>query len=152
MQELIAHLLGDYVFQNHWMAVNKTKNFGVAFIHAVFYGFPFLLLASSWNALAIIVLTHAFIDRFQVAKYWCEFWGVGTHGHVMSTIYTTFSASEHADYAHVNDHWYAYPHGLPNLTSPIGVPDAPPFLAVWLKIIVDNTMHLAINHYALNYL
>lgn len=28
----------------------------------------------------------------------------------------------------------------------------PPFLGVWLTIIVDNTAHLAINHFALGYL
>jgi hypothetical protein len=35
------------------------------------------------------------------------------------------------------------------LTGP--VEPAPPFLAVWLLIIVDNTFHLAINHLALTW-
>jgi hypothetical protein len=37
--------------------------------------------------------------------------------------------------------------------SPTGyAPDVPPFLAVWLLIAADNTLHLAINYAALRWL
>ena len=31
-------------------------------------------------------------------------------------------------------------------------PDAPPFLGVWLLILVDNTLHMCINYAALTWL
>ena len=44
MEQLIAHLFGDYVFQNDWMAQNKTSSDWAAVVHAVVYTLPFLLL------------------------------------------------------------------------------------------------------------
>lgn len=130
MEQLIAHLIGDYVLQNHWMANQKTKAWGPAMAHALFYGLPFLLLVDSALAWLVIVGTHLLIDRFRLAKYWVDFWGVGV-----------------------------WPSGLALLAARLGVarsieevPQAPPFLAVWLLILVDNTMHLAINYAALKWL
>jgi hypothetical protein len=34
----------------------------------------------------------------------------------------------------------------------VDIQPAPPFLGVWLLIIVDNTMHLCINYAALSWL
>jgi hypothetical protein len=119
VEQLLAHLVGDYVLQNHWMANRKTTSWLAAIIHAVFYGIPFLLLVSTWWQWAIIVGTHAVIDHYRLAKYWVEFWGIGQPG------------------------WVGQKLGL-------DVKTAPDFLAVWLLIIVDNTMHLAINYFALS--
>lgn len=110
MLQLIAHLLGDYVFQNQWMADNKTKAWGAACVHVAIYSLIVaLLLKPGVIAMVIIGGTHLLIDRFRLARYWCEFYGVGTAPHV------------------------------------------PPFLSVWLLIIVDNTMHLAINYAAIRF-
>lgn len=35
MIQLIAHLLGDYVIQNNWMASNKTKSTWAAMVRRV---------------------------------------------------------------------------------------------------------------------
>ena len=53
MEQLLAHLVGDYIFQSHDMAVNKTKNSYWALYHATTYTLPFLLL--TLNPLAIIL-------------------------------------------------------------------------------------------------
>jgi hypothetical protein len=158
VSELIAHLVGDYILQNHWMAVNKTSRWPLAFVHVLLYGLPFLVLGASWPALAVIVGTHLLIDRFRLAKYWVAFWGIGTMGWVLTQAY-------HArGYA-----WVTTPSGdrpllppswltIPELTDEwvrahrVDFPDAPPFLGVWLLILVDNTMHLGINHWALAHL
>lgn len=66
---LILHFLGDYVFQNDWMAQNKTKSSYAAFVHALVYSVPFSLIVSI-HALLIIFLTHLLIDRFRLASYW----------------------------------------------------------------------------------
>ena len=120
MPELIAHLIGDYCLQNHWMATKKTDRWWPALLHALFYGLPFLFLISSWQQWAVIVGTHLIIDRLRLAGYWVRFWGVGHPG------------------------WMA------RWAGPIDPP--PPFLGVWLLIIVDNTLHLLINHLALRFL
>jgi len=69
MQELLAHLVGDYIFQSHWMAVEKTKRWLPAVIHGLFYTIPFLLLTLNPFSLAIICLSHAVIDRFRIANW-----------------------------------------------------------------------------------
>lgn len=126
MLELLCHLVGDYVFQNHWMATQKVNSVLVAMIHAIFYTIPFVVMFDlDLVQIALICLTHAFIDHFRVAKLWCDFWGIGNPGKVMPLFSKlTFVSNE----------------------------VAPPFLGVWLLIIVDNTLHLAINHLAINYL
>lgn len=124
MEQLLAHLMGDYCLQNHQMANRKTGSWRWAAVHAAFYGLPFLLLVSGWEQWAAIVLSHALIDRYRLASWWVGFWGVGTNGWIMDRLRGRIEPVE----------------------------DAPPFLAVWLVIIVDNTMHLAINYSALRWL
>jgi hypothetical protein len=46
VEQLILHLLGDYVTQSDWMARNKTKALLPAFWHAAVYSLPFLLVMS----------------------------------------------------------------------------------------------------------
>lgn len=67
--QILAHLVGDYILQSHWMAQNKTKQSFAAGVHAVSYTLPFAFL--TWNpaALAFICLTHFVIDRFRIARW-----------------------------------------------------------------------------------
>jgi hypothetical protein len=122
MPELLCHLFGDYILQNHLMANLKTKSWAWAATHALLYTLPFLLLTRSPAALAVILGTHAVIDRHRLARYWVEFWGVGQLGWASRRAGFTLDG------------------------------ETPPFLAVWLLILVDNTFHLAINHLALAHL
>lgn len=69
MTQIIAHLIGDYVFQTHWMAINKTKKIWIAVLHASTYTIPFIFITQTPKPLLIILITHAIIDRFQIAKY-----------------------------------------------------------------------------------
>lgn len=111
MPELLCHLLGDYCLQNQWMADNKTKRWWPAFVHVCVYTLVFVLwFKPSLLACSVMFGTHLLIDRFRLAKYWVNFYKIGTGESV------------------------------------------PAFLSVWLLIIVDNTFHLCINHWALNYL
>lgn len=124
MEQLILHLVGDYITQTDWMANEKTKRSFVAVIHALVYSLPFLLLSPSLAAFLVIAISHALIDRFRLARYviyvknlitdpglkWSDCSGTGYHS------------------------------------------DRPAWLSVWLMIIADNTMHLAINYLALRFL
>ncbi len=151
MPELLAHLVGDYILQNHWMANEKTRAWLPALVHAAIYTAVFALLTQDWRALAVIGGTHLLIDRFRLARYWVEFWGVGVEGRVIAWIMerrnhvrVEVRAGPEAG-AKVDRYWLHHGdfHRVP-VTA-----DAPPFLGVWLLILVDNTAHLTINHLAL---
>lgn len=123
-EQLLLHLVGDYVTQTDWMANEKTKQDAAASAHAVVYALPFLLLSPSFLAFAVILSTHYLIDRYRLARYV-----------VFAKNWTTNRALRWAD------------------CSGTGYPSAtPPWLAVWLLIIADNTMHLCINYAALRWL
>lgn len=68
MIQLILHLLGDYIFQNGWMANEKTKRWLPAITHGLVYSIPFLIIFG-FKAWVPIVTTHILIDRFRLIKY-----------------------------------------------------------------------------------
>jgi hypothetical protein len=123
--QLLAHAIGDYILQSHWMASEKTKRSVAALAHVATYMIPFLFLTLSPLALLVIVGTHYFIDRYRLARYvvWAKNW-------IAPVRMTPWRESSGTGYP----------------------PDAPPWLAVWLLIIADNIMHVAINGLALRYL
>lgn len=113
--QIVAHLVGDYLLQSHWMATEKTKRSVAAALHAVTYAIPFLLISRNLAALGFIIASHFAIDRWRLARFvvWLK---NGARGPVTAT-------------------------GYPD--------DVPPWLAVWLLIIADNTLHLLCNSTAL---
>lgn len=66
--QIVAHLVGDYLLQSHWMATEKTKRSLAAGIHAVTYTLPFLFITQSLIALLVICGTHFVIDRWRLAR------------------------------------------------------------------------------------
>ena len=122
--QLVAHLVGDYILQSHWMATEKTKRSVAAVAHVVCYSLPFLFLTLSPAALAVIIVTHFVIDRWRLARYVVWF--------------KNFLGPGNPSWAECSGTGYA--------------PDVPPWLSVWLLIIVDNTMHLLCNGLAIAYL
>lgn len=144
MIQLILHLLGDYVFQTDWMAKNKGRSSFAAGAHALAYSVPFLFLpiwlndlqqwlapitgktytpfeTCSLTAFLVILLTHFFIDRYGLARYVVYFKN-----------WTTQPSLRFADCSATGYH-----------------KDTPPWLAVMLLIVADNTLHLLINFLAL---
>ena len=47
--QILAHLVGDYILQSHWMAQNKAKQSVAAAVHAVTYTLPFAFITLSLN-------------------------------------------------------------------------------------------------------
>lgn len=113
--QIVAHLVGDYLLQSHWMATEKTRNSLAAAVHALVYACCFIPITGLGPAAAFawlgILIPHFFIDRFRLARFvvWAK---NGAHGPVTAT-------------------------GYPD--------DVPPWLSVWLLIIADNTIHLITN-------
>lgn len=67
--QMLAHLVGDYIVQSHWMAQNKGKSSIAAAIHAATYTLPFLFLTQSSLALALICGSHFIVDRWRLARF-----------------------------------------------------------------------------------
>ena len=67
--QLVAHVVGDYLLQSHWVAQRKTSRLAVALLHALLYALPFVLLTRSPVALLVIVVTHAVIDRYRLVRH-----------------------------------------------------------------------------------
>jgi len=120
MEQLLLHLIGDYVTQSHWMATRKTKSSCPALCHAVLYSLPFLAIGSPL-AVLVICVTHFFMDRFRIARYVIWFKNRFLSPYTPELFWNNCKDT-----------------GYPSKT--------PAWLAVWLMIIADNTIHLCFNY------
>jgi hypothetical protein len=121
--QILMHLIGDYLLQSDWMAQQKTKDSLAAWVHATVYSFPFLIFSPSMLAWTVILGSHFLIDRYRLARY--VVWAKNCMG--------------------PNRPW-------PECTA-TGYPrDRLPWMAVWLLIIADNTIHILVNGFALKFL
>jgi hypothetical protein len=151
--QLVAHAVGDYLLQSHYMATEKTKQSLAAAIHATVYGACFLLFRPSLVAFAFIVITHFVIDRWRLARFvvWAKNHlappktvtveyvesGTGAGGQVLFT-------------EHIKPLFWWHPWSECSATG--YHKDVPPWLSVWLLIAADNVMHVLLNAIALKYL
>lgn len=113
---VLAHLVGDYLIQSHWMATEKTSRMWPAVVHGVTYTIPYAFVTQSWMALLVIGGTHIVIDRYRLAKH------------------LTWLKNQIGPKA-----------SRPGHTATGYHEDVPHWMAVWLLIIADNTLHLLIN-------
>lgn len=72
---LIGHLVGDFLLQNNWMAVNKAKNWLALITHSLVYTvtiYLFALIAGgiSLTAIIIIFIAHLILDRRHFVRWW----------------------------------------------------------------------------------
>lgn len=116
---LVAHLIGDYVFQSHWMASEKAKRWWPAIAHGLTYVLPFLIVTRSPLALLVIAGTHVVIDRYRLARHVC------------------WAKNLLAPKAYRRPWSECSATGYP--------PEVPAWLSVWLMIAADNAIHIAIN-------
>jgi len=133
--QIVAHLIGDYVLQSDWMATEKTRKSIAATAHALCYSIPFAVCRPSFEAWAFIVVTHFVIDRWRLARYvvWAKNW--------LAPVGFT---SDRVPWIWQRPWRDCVGTGYP--------PDRPVWLATWLLIIADNTMHLLCNGIALRWM
>lgn len=121
--QIMAHLVGDYILQSDWMVKEKGSSNLAALLHVFFYTLPFLLITQAPLALGMIAGTHFVIDRWRLARVliWAK-----------------------------NRPW---PGSLPwSECKATGYPpNLPVWMSTWLMILVDNVMHLLINGAAIHY-
>lgn len=72
MEQFLFHLLGDYIIQSDWMALNKKKRSWIGElacqIHCISYSLPFAFITSWWAVLAIYV-SHYLLDRTNIVGW-----------------------------------------------------------------------------------
>ncbi len=71
---LVAHLVGDFLVQTDWMAVNKKHSSFACLVHVVAYMLPFLLCSLAWWQLALIAVQHLVQDRSAFVYWWMWVW------------------------------------------------------------------------------
>jgi len=69
MNYLIAHLIGDFLLQNHWMQ-GKTKAWWPCAVHVAVYMVPWVFVGLPVWALVAIAVQHALQDRYRIAGAW----------------------------------------------------------------------------------
>lgn len=138
--QILAHLVGDYILQSDWMATEKTEQSFAAAIHALTYSLPFLFFSPSWQAIAFIAATHFVIDRWRLARYVVWF--------------KNYLAPLSVDMSAGPPLWISSDAQRPwSECRATGYPESRPvWLATWLLIIADNTLHLICNGIALLWL
>ncbi len=122
--QIIAHFVGDYILQSDWMVREKSRRWLAALVHVIFNTLPILFLNTNPVTLTIIAGTHLVIDRLRLARYviWIKN--------------------------------YPWPGSRPwSECKDTGFDqDVPKYMAAWLLIIVDNSIHILINGAAISYL
>ena len=154
--QLLCHLWGDYILQSDWMARGKRIAWRPAWVHASFYSFCFLPLA--WHrgaALLVIFGTHLLIDRFGLARYlvWAKNWiGVSVPWYLEPGSLLMQPRWTRKDNGIVRRSCKQPVAPWEACSATGNQPDCPDWLAGWLTIIADNTLHLTINYLALRFL
>ena len=124
--QLLAHAIGDYIMQSHWMACQKTRRSWVCAVHVLSYSLPFFVLARpSVMAFLIIVGSHYLIDRYGLAY------------HVVLAKNQIAPASGRVA------RWESGSTGYPATV--------PTYISAWLFVIADNILHVICNGLALKY-
>ena len=63
MHWIYAHLIGDYLIQNDWMAAGKKQASWICAIHVLVYLIPFVFTGLCWWQIALIGVQHFAQDR-----------------------------------------------------------------------------------------
>lgn len=137
---LFGHLFGDYVFQNHWMALNKKKYPIVAMIHCLLYAFIVVVFLDIggyeivWYHMTLIYFSHLILDGTHLVEWWMKFYKIRSwdtrlkNGKSQTVSNRTFKKS-----ATVED----------SINIAFGA---------FVYIVVDNTLHLFMMFLILKYL
>jgi hypothetical protein len=63
MHWIYAHLIGDYLLQNDWMAKGKKNFWWIAVIHVICYMIPFIFTGTSFLQFLLIAAQHLIQDK-----------------------------------------------------------------------------------------
>jgi hypothetical protein len=150
MTQIFAHLIGDYILQSDWMAMNKSKRTWPCLVHVLIYTSCFLFLTTSWKALLVIGGVHFILDRWPVIirrLIWLKnhinpkFKYVPFEKCRVTGYFDTILMESNANIAFVD-----------KSETVNGFQPRLNYITIWLYIITDNLLHLLTNYLALTYL
>ncbi len=73
---LIGHMVGDYLLQNDWMALNKKKHSLPCLVHCLLWvGSVCLFTGWGWLAAAVLFAFHFAQDRTHIVRWLMEHGG-----------------------------------------------------------------------------
>jgi len=127
---LLGHLVGDYLLQNEFLALNKSKNTRIgwlaASIHCLVYTLAVCLFMWNfdWFWIIIVFLSHFLIDKFGLAELYM-------------TKIKGFGLKDYIDNINSDTRWHYISNSKGNRILKGG------FTAV-VYTITDNTMHLVL--------
>jgi len=74
MDWFVGHMVGDFIFQQDWMAAKKKKENIICLIHVVCYIIAiFIFTQWPWWALLITAICHFAQDRTNFISWWMGF-------------------------------------------------------------------------------
>ena len=74
MNPFVAHIVGDFILQNEWMAANKKRSSLICFVHTFVYLAPFLTCHFKWWQIVLIGIQHFAQDRTNFVLWWLRVW------------------------------------------------------------------------------
>jgi len=74
MNPFVAHLIGDFILQNDWMAGNKKRSSVACLVHILVYLVPFLTCHLQWWQIVLIGVQHFAQDRTRFILWWMRAW------------------------------------------------------------------------------
>jgi hypothetical protein len=77
MHWIYAHLIGDYIIQNDWMALGKKNKSWICAVHVLAYLVPFLFCGFTWWQLLAIGVQHFVQDRTNIVVWLMKVKGSG---------------------------------------------------------------------------
>lgn len=156
MEQLLAHIFGDYVLQSDYLAQNKNKQSIPCLVHVLIYTSIFLLFTTSWKALLVIGGTHFIIDRFPGIIKKLIWWKNHINPNLSYAPYRLCNMTGCFDNIknELNNDIYVKKFAEnQKSTDPIEVfHPRLNYITAWLYIITDNFFHLTINYLAIKYL
>lgn len=69
MHWIFAHLAGDFILQNDWMAKGKKESSWHCSVHVAVYMIPFMFTGLAWWQLLLIAAQHWLQDRTDLVEW-----------------------------------------------------------------------------------
>lgn len=75
---LVLHFVGDFILQSDWMAIHKSKNWGILGIHCAVYVIPYMVFyfMFGWWFVPITFALH-FVQDAITSRITAKLWQAG---------------------------------------------------------------------------
>lgn len=74
---IVGHLVGDYLLQNDWMALNKKASSLHCLVHCLIWSVCVCVFGGvfNWLVFSLLLATHFLQDRTPIVRWWMSFFG-----------------------------------------------------------------------------